>query len=195
MDEDKPNNIEQILDRLLAVRNASARVSVDDLLQTAGQTSFGSLILVIGLLLVSPLSAIPTLPTTLGMIVILLAAQLLAGRSHFWLPGFLRRRSIARPRVDRGVRFLRPSARYIDQRLRSRIRLLTGRRGTQINAVFCILIGITIPPLEIVPFLSSLAGVALTAFGLALISHDGLVELFAIAFTTGIIVLGVLNLL
>lgn len=39
--------------------------------------------------------------------------------------------------------------------------------------------------MEVVPCSANLAGAALTAFGLALIAHDGLLALIAFAFTAG----------
>jgi len=39
-------------------------------------------------------------------------------------------------------------------------------------------------PMELIPFSVHIAGVALTAFGLALIAHDGAVAILAMIFTT-----------
>lgn len=47
----------------------------------------------------------------------------------------------------------------------------------------CVLIAVAMPPMELVPFTATGAGAALTAFGLSLIAHDGLVALLAFAFT------------
>jgi hypothetical protein len=49
-------------------------------------------------------------------------------------------------------------------------------------AVLCIVIAVTMPPLEVVPFANSTAGGALMAFGLALIAHDGVLVVIALAF-------------
>ena len=54
-------------------------------------------------------------------------------------------------------------------------------------------IGATMPPLEILPFLATTAGAALTMFGLALIARDGLMALIGMAFTGGLIALIVVN--
>jgi hypothetical protein len=49
--------------------------------------------------------------------------------------------------------------------------------------VVCIAIALTMPPLEILPFVASLSGAALTAFGLSLVAGDGLLGLIAWVFT------------
>jgi hypothetical protein len=43
--------------------------------------------------------------------------------------------------------------------------------------------------MEVVPFSANIAGIAITAFGLALIAADGLMALFSIAFSAGAFVL------
>ena len=46
------------------------------------------------------------------------------------------------------------------------------------------------PVMEVVPFSANLAGIALTAFGLAVIAHDGLLALVAFAATAaGVVVI------
>ncbi len=50
-------------------------------------------------------------------------------------------------------------------------------------AVSCILIAAAMPAMEFIPFSANLAGAALTAFGLSLIAHDGVLALFAFGFT------------
>ncbi len=46
-------------------------------------------------------------------------------------------------------------------------------------AIFCIVIAAGMPLMKLVPFSATTAGVALAAFGLALIAHDGLLALLA----------------
>ncbi len=57
-------------------------------------------------------------------------------------------------------------------------------------AVFCILVAAGMPIMELVPFSATTTGIALTAFGLSLISHDGLLALLAFlatALTLGLV--------
>jgi hypothetical protein len=63
--------------------------------------------------------------------------------------------------------------------------MITKRVGLYAIALLCALIGVAMPSLELVPFSAHIAGLALTAFGLALIANDGLVGLFALTITAG----------
>lgn len=177
-------DIEDLLDRLTSASEGRERISVDFVLKTAGRRSFGSLLLLAGIILVSPLSGIPTVPTTIGVIVLLLTGQLLLGRSEFWMPRFLLRRSIARTRLDTGLRAVRPVARFVDRLLRPRLSFVTDGPGVYAIAAFCLLVAAVTPFLEILPFAASGAGAGLSFFGLALISHDG--ALAILTFTVSI---------
>ncbi len=55
--------------------------------------------------------------------------------------------------------------------------------GVYVIALTCVVIAAATPPMEFVPFTANGAGIALTAFGLALIAKDGLVALVAFVFT------------
>jgi hypothetical protein len=53
------------------------------MLKTVGQRSFGSLLLLPGLMALSPLSGLPGMPTLFGVMVLLITGQLLIGRNEF----------------------------------------------------------------------------------------------------------------
>lgn len=179
--EGEASNLDQLLDKLISA-DGEERVSLSAMLEAAGRRAFGPVLLVPGLIALSPLSGIPGMPSTLGVIVMLVAGQLLIGRKHFWLPGFLLRRKIARSKLDKAVKFLRPIAHFIDRLLRRRLAFLTEGAGVRLIAIVCFLIAATMPPLELLPFAASAAGAALTLFGVSLIAHDGLVAAFALIF-------------
>lgn len=178
-------NLETMLDRLGNGTDGHERISIGRMTEVVGRRSFGPLLLVAGLIALSPLSGIPGMPTMVAILVILIAAQLLCGRERFWLPNFLLRRSVSRERFQKALRFMRPPARFVDRFLRPRLTGLTHTIGSYGVAFFCILIALTMPPLEILPFAASTAGAALSAFGLSLIAHDGLLAIIALLFTAG----------
>lgn len=181
--ESEPSNLEELLDRLGDAENASSdeQVSVEDLVEATGRRSFAPLLLVAGLLVASPLSGIPGLPTFTAALVALIAVQLLLRRRSFWLPEWLLRRKFSQSKLDKALRFLRPPARWIDKLLRPRLTALTKGPFVLVIGVFCGLLALTMPPLEFVPFASSVVGTVLAIFGLALVSHDGLLVLLGAA--------------
>jgi hypothetical protein len=144
------------------------------------------LLLLTGVTLISPLSGIPGLPSTMAMLIILVTAQMLLRRKHFWLPQWMLQRSIKQHRLARTIAWLRPSACFIDQSLRPRLPYLVKHSGTFVIAILCTLVASALPATELAPFSSSIAGVALTPFGLALVAQDGLLIIAALAATAGV---------
>jgi hypothetical protein len=180
----RPENLEQVLDRLCKAEAHEGRVSIGSILETIGCRSFGPVLLFAALVMMAPvIGDIPGVPVMAGSLICLVAAQLLFGRDHVWLPGWLLRRSASREKVEGAVRKLRKPARFVDRFLRHRLESLTQGRMAQLILAVSLLISAATPLMELVPFSANLAGAALTAFGLALIAKDGVFALVAYAFT------------
>lgn len=180
-----PSNLQELLQRLQQSSAEGERVALADLMEATGQRSFGPMLLLPGMIALSPLSGIPGLPSTVAVMVALIAGQLLCGRRHIWLPHWLLARSLARIQFERALRFLYPMARWVDRLVRPRLVLFTRGPALYANVLLCLLIALSMPPLEVVPFANSLSGAALSALGLALFAHDGLLALLAFAFCIG----------
>lgn len=181
--------LQQLLDRL---DNAATgeRVDVACMMEAVGRSSFGALLLLGGLVTLSPLDIVPGIPTLIALAVLLVCVQLLAGRRHFWLPAWVLRRSITRQRFRRALRWLRTPARFGDRLVRPRLTALTTDAAAKVIAVGCVVVALAMPVMEVVPFSANLAGIALTAFGLSVIVHDGLLALVAFAATAaGVVVI------
>lgn len=178
-------NLQQMLDRIEESAKGEERVTLGAVVEAVGRRSFGPLLLLAGVIMASPLTGIPSVPTSMGILVLLIAGQMLLHRQHFWLPAWLLRRSISVQKLDRVSRWLRPSARFVDRWLQPRLTLFIDGLSSYVIALACIAIAAGMPVMELVPLSAHIAGLALSAFGLALISRDGLLALLALA-TTGV---------
>jgi hypothetical protein len=173
-------NLEQLVDHIAGLAKQEDEVSLGLVVDSVGSRSFGPLLLVVGLMLASPLSGIPTMSVFAAAFVLLIALQMLIGRRHFWLPDWLLRRSINRDRVLKAMHWSRPPARFVDRLTKPRFSTMVGRGGSYAIAALCVCLGLMLPVLELVPFSSSAVGVALAAMGLALVSRDGLLVLIGL---------------
>jgi hypothetical protein len=163
-------------------------LSIDDILNAAGKRTFSPVMLFAGLIMLAPgIGDIPGVPVLMGFIVIIAAVQLMLGRTHLWVPRWIRKRSIASRKLLRVVGWLRKPSRFVDSWTRPRLEWALRRVFVHAIAVICIAIAATTPLLELVPFSATLAGIAITAFALALFVGDGLIALAAIAFSAGTI--------
>lgn len=180
MPGEEPQNLKTLLQLLEEAGEPEEPISIEGMLEATGQRSFGALLLIPGLLLFSPLSGIPGLPTFFAVMIGLIAMQLLVGRTHFWLPKWLLNRCASRSKYDRAIAFLKRPARLIDRVIRHRLTVLTEGIAVYINALVCLLIAVAMPPLELIPFGNSVAGAALTCLGLGTMARDGALVIAAL---------------
>lgn len=161
-----------LLDRVAAL--TGARVSIGDIVAAVGDTAFMPLILLAALIIVSPLSGIPGLPSLFGALMVLISGQMLAGRAHLWLPGALRRRAIPGARLRRALGRLHRLAGALDCRLHPRLTVLTDGLPGRVPVAMIFATGCGLPLLEVFPFVSSLVALAIGVLAVGLFARDGL---------------------
>lgn len=184
-------NFEELLDQIEDAAQGQQVITIDAVMAMVGRRSFGPLLLVAGLITLAPvIGDFPGVPTLIGLFVFLIAGQLLIGKDYFWLPQWLLKRSIARDKLEKALKKLRPPARFMDRFLRYRLLFLVQGGARYVIAITCLGIAMCMPIMEVVPFSANAAGAVLLAFGLALIANDGIVALLAymlMAVTFGVI--------
>ncbi|ACG77781.1 probable exopolysaccharide synthesis protein [Phenylobacterium zucineum HLK1] len=186
MAEETPQDLEDLLDELSGVaKRCGDKVSVREVYCAVGERSFGPLLLVAGLLGMTPVSAVPGAPTVLALITILIAGQLLFGRSTLWLPRRLLDLSVGADKLEKTVKIARKPARFVDRVVRPRLTFLTGRLADRVVAGVCILVACAVPPLEFLPFMAFVPATAIAAFGLGIVARDGLLILVAFGASAG----------
>ena len=187
----QPHDLVGLLAVLAKAGRAKTQVSVRDLRDVVGRRSFAPLLLAASIVGFTPLGGIPGVPTMLATIVVIIAVQIVMGFETLWLPRFLLDRRVEGKKLVRGAKSLRPMARAIDKVIRPRLTFLTHRPTSYVIAVLCVMIALTVPPLELLPFVDIPLWAALVAFSLALVAHDGLLAIAAFVLTiTGGILIG-----
>ncbi|MDV3252915.1 exopolysaccharide biosynthesis protein [Devosia sp. BK] len=156
---------------------AGEAVSIGLIQEIAGQRAAGPMLLIPALIVISPLSIIPGLPTMIGLNTILVAGQIVLGRDRIWLPKWLRGRCISAKHAEKLLKFLRPVSRKVDGVVKRRAKLLTSMPMRRIGAVVCVLVGMIMPLLEFIPFTSTWAGTIIAVYALAITARDGFLAL------------------
>jgi len=183
------DGLEQLVDRIHDIDGDHDPVDLEAVLQQIGRRSFGTILLFAGLVVLVPLIGdIPGVPTMAAVLVAITSVQLLAGRQQFWLPGFLLKRSISRARLEKALKFVQKPARFTDRLTRRRLELFVNQTGTRIVGAATLGVALVMPILELIPFSANLAGIALCAFGVALIARDGFFALISVLTTAGVFV-------
>jgi hypothetical protein len=173
--------VRDIVDRLDACAHAD-EVSLKDLVKAFGTASFVSTMMVPALLVVSPMSGIPFFSSLCGLTIAFIAGQMLFRRTHLYLPDTVTRRRLPGDKLRSGLKRMRRVADFLDRYTRKgRLRRLVGNGGRILPQLLCVIAGILMPLLEIVPFSSSVLGMAVLSFSIALLTRDGVFVLVGLA--------------
>lgn len=162
-----------ILDQAEAAATAD-EVSVNDVVCELGALSYSALLLVPALLVVTPLSGVPGLSSILGSMIALISLQMLIGRNHLWLPKWILKRKVSSRKFRDALDHLRKPAAWIDRHTHPQFTVLVSDPARRVLQFACMVCGAAMPMLEIVPFTSSLLGLAVSLFATALVTRDGL---------------------
>lgn len=184
MKDETVASLDDVLERILRASREQDPVSVEAVMSAIGERSFGALLLLAGFVVLAPvIGDIPTVPTVMAVFVFLISVQLLANRRYFWLPHWLRRRSLKAQTLKKAVQKSRRAARFVDRLLKPRLAFFIAGSARYATAIACLIIALVMPPMELIPFSANIAGLALSLFGLAHIARDGLLALMAFVFT------------
>ncbi|WP_281966507.1 exopolysaccharide biosynthesis protein [Roseovarius nanhaiticus] len=183
---EKTTAVEDMLDQIqgLADRNGHDAVSVGEVASAIGGRGFGPLLFIPPLFEITPIGAVPGVPTFIALICAIFAFQLVIGRKDVWLPGFVDRMSVKAAHVSKAVTSLRGIGAWLDRHFGRRLDWFAGPKASRIAGIVILGLCLTVPPLELVPWLSSAPMLAIAFLGLAMTVRDGLLIL------TGFVVAG-----
>ncbi|CAM3423731.1 exopolysaccharide biosynthesis protein [Paracoccus nototheniae] len=149
-------------------------ISVAQITGALGRDSLPPNLMIPALAVVSPLSGVPLFSSVCGMLIALISAQMLLGRDHVWLPGFLMRRKLSSSRVLGALDWMRRPAGFLDRITAERLTVLVRRPMRWITQGLCLCCGLVMPFLELIPFTSSLMGVVVSLLAFGMLARDGL---------------------
>ena len=178
----EPHSMGDVLGELDELAANLDKVRVADVLDDFGARSFGPFIMIPAVLEITPVGGIPGVPTVLALFIALIAVQLLIGRDHVWMPQFVQRRAVGSKKLHKAVGKLKGMANFLDRHSKGRLEGLT--KGTAIKLVAAVIIALccTVPPLEFLPFASTIPMLAIAVLGLALTVRDGALLLGSLLF-------------
>ncbi|WJS04080.1 exopolysaccharide biosynthesis protein [Roseibium aggregatum] len=153
------------------------RADVGSLLNASGSRAAGPLLFLPALVMISPIGAIPGVPIVLTTLTLLVAGQLVLGRTSIWLPSFVRNRGFPKQKVKSIIDKLTPYAERADRYLGQRLAMFAGETASRIIAAFCIFLSLLVYPATLLPFAVALPGSAILLLSLGLLVRDGVVAL------------------
>jgi len=171
-----------ILDALLDGDPAQS-LDFDHLLDGLGRRAFGMLLFVAALPAFIP---IPVGGALSGPLIMLVAAQLLVGMGHPWLPGFIARRGPKRQSLARFERIVDPWLARLERIVRPRLTVVLDHPlASAFTGLLLLLLGLLLAlP---IPLTNYLLGGLILLYALALLERDG--ALMLVAWALGIVAL------
>src|SRR5690606_19525825 len=128
--ETRPENLTFILDRI-AKRieddgpEANSRdITLGDILDIVGRQAYGPLLLIIGVMSVSPLALLPGSTWAFALLTLLVAAQMAFNLKHPWLPRSALRLSFPEDKVASAIDKVRPWTAAVDKVVKPRMEFL-----------------------------------------------------------------------
>ncbi len=191
----EPESLEEVMEQVEELGESKDKVSLGDALDMFGDRSFAPMFILLPLIELSPLGGIPGVPTLLAIIVALLALQMLFGKEQVWLPDFVENRQFSGEKLAKATHKLDRMAAWVDKHIGDRMDWLLESVGPRLAAVVILLLCLSVPPLEFLPFASAIPMLAIALVGLALLVRDGLLLSVALVLGGGAVGFAVLNLL
>lgn len=180
VDQEENPSLTGVLDKLGSAGD-DERVTIRQILEKVGDRSLAPILLVPAMITASPISGIPGVPTMTGIIVGLIVVQMIIGRDTLWVPDVLARRGVSKSKMDKAVSFLRKPVGWLDKLMKPRLTWLAARPWSYLALLICLAIAVTTPVMEFLPFVVSVAAVAIGFFAAGLLMRDGLMILIGYA--------------
>lgn len=149
-------------------RDHGARIAIGDIMGLMGERAFGTLLLILSIPNILP---VPGLSTATGVPMILIGAQMVAGRAGPWLPRRMAAVTVDRDAILAVMRRAKPWAERVERHLSERLTDLAGPTAERLLGVaVMILAGILALPIV---FGNQPPAFAIALIALGLIERDG----------------------
>ena len=156
------------------------RISLGDIVSSLEGRGFGPLLMAPALIAFLPSGAIPGIPSLCGILIALIAVQKVFGKSHPWIPSRLRKADFDRQRFSEGVDNITPVTKRIDRFFKPRLTFLFGPVISRLIAALCVVFGLLMIPLELIPMAAAIPALAIIFAAIGLSTRDGVMLVLAL---------------
>ncbi len=182
-DPDRP--LESVVDEAID-RSENGKVSLRVLLKAWGDRSYGPLFILLGFFAGTPLAVIPGAAAIVGVLISVLAVQMLFGMTHPWLPGWALDRSVKQKNLIEARRKVEKPLAILDHLITERWSWASGEAMRRVAALVVAVLGFVMVPFDAVPMAVAIPAWTVVVFGVAITARDGLAMIAAMAFAAGV---------
>lgn len=163
----------------LAAASGPDGLTLHEIRDRLDERAFGLMILILAIPCLVP--ALYGVPQIVGVPILILAVQMLAGRVEPWLPEAVLRRRVSKAWLERMADFATKRMGWFERLSRPRLTVFAEGWAERAAAFFMILATLTI----VLPMTNTVPSVALTLLSVGLIQRDGLFVAAGAAVATG----------
>ncbi len=181
-----PENLQGVLEKLVEASKDSdgEQTSVQQVLEAFGNRARGPLLLLPAFLALFPLTGgIPGMSMVTATIIIMVSVGMLFNQKSIWLPGFIKNRSLSHETLQKLAKRSKPWFKPIDWLFDQRLTFLTDSPFTQVIAILCIGLAVTMYPLAFVPLGAAPPSFVLVVLALGITARDGIVVIVGTVLT------------
>lgn len=149
------------------------KLSIHDILEVVGRRAYGPLLLIIGIMSVSPLALIPGSTWVFASLTLIVAIQMAVNLRRPWLPESALKVSFPEPQIQAALKKARPWTQAIDKIVRPRLQFLAGEPWLAIVALLAIVAALATFPLSFIPLAPFIPGATIILIGLGVTARDG----------------------
>lgn len=180
----KKEDFSGLLSALLAETSGDT-VTLRQLMDVAGRRTFGPVLLLLGLIAVSPLTLVPGATWLVAAVTLLFSGQILLGLRKPWLPGKLVDTQFPRRLLEQTVEKAAPIAQVADKLTSPRLVFLTEPPFVMGTALLCVMAALITFPLGLIPLAPILPGISIVLIGIGLTARDGVFLMLSMLSLTG----------
>lgn len=158
------------------------RIDIITLLKTLHARGFGPLLAAPSIITILPTGAIPGVPALCALLIILVCAQILRGKTHPWVPQKIKDVSFSREKFLYYADKCLPYTQMVDKLIYPRMSFLVKGKSEYLVALICILQALTIIILGFIPFAALVPAFGVLLLALSLMGRDGLLFIVALLF-------------
>jgi hypothetical protein len=156
-------------------------ITLGEILDVVGRRAYGPILLIVGLLSISPLTAVPGLTWLFALMTLLVALQMAVSSKKLWLPKQMLSAEFPERKVAGAVRRMRPLTKFLDRIVRPRLEFLAQQPWLILIALAAAAAALITFPLGFIPFAPLIPGIAVVLIGLGVTARDGVVLAIAIS--------------
>jgi hypothetical protein len=156
----------------IAAHASGVRVTLGEIVASLGERGFALLMVVLGLPNVLPLP--PPIPLVCGLLLVVIALQIVLGRRHPWLPRRALSASVAHDKLDAVLARATPVLRELERFSRRRLSFVPA--SWELRGAGLLLLVVSIGLVCAAPLVGQIPmGISICLIGLALVERDGVI--------------------